>query len=122
MTQHTRIHTLQTNWINGSWDYEGAAGTSVSPSTGEVVGEYLGAYHFRDYAQGDSDIVRRRDVERAGWSHVDFTKDDYFARPRRVALLRRLASHLDCGLDPARLAAIEQSRELPGAPVRRCGA
>ncbi len=41
MTQHTRIHTLQTNWINGSWDYEGAAGTSVSPSTGEVVGEYL---------------------------------------------------------------------------------
>ena len=57
-----------------------------------------------------------------GWVFVDFTKDDYYARPRRVALLRRLASHLDCGLDPARLAAIEQSRELPGAPVRRCGA
>ena len=50
----------------------------------EVVGEYLGAYHFRDYAQGDSDIVRRRDVERAGWSHVDFTKDDYYRLLREV--------------------------------------
>ncbi|SPL62365.1 aldehyde dehydrogenase family protein [Ochrobactrum soli] len=41
MTQHSDTHALRTNWINGSWDYAGAIGTSVSPSTGEVVGEYL---------------------------------------------------------------------------------
>ena len=87
-----------------------------------VVGEYQGAHHFGDYARGDDDILRRRLIEGIGWVFVDFTKDDYYARPRRVALLRRLAGHLGCGLDPARLAAIEQSRELPGAPVRPCGA
>src|SRR5690606_36241509 len=41
MTGHSNIHALHTNWINGSWDHEGAIGTSVSPSTGEVVGKYL---------------------------------------------------------------------------------
>ncbi|MCW4602573.1 hypothetical protein ON003_13875 [Janibacter hoylei] len=87
----------------------------------EVVGEYLGAHHFRDYAQGDSDIVRRRDVERAGWSHVDFTKDDYYRRPRRLVLLHRLAGLLRCELDPHGLAEVAAAPGLPGGPLRPCG-
>lgn len=89
---------------------------------GRVVGEYQGAHPLGDYGRGDDDIARRRLIEGSGWLFVDFTKGDYYARPRRLALLRRLAGHLDCALDPAGLAAIEDSLELPGPPVRPCGA
>lgn len=87
----------------------------------KVVGEYQGKDHFCDYARGDKDIVRRRLVEAAGWTYVDFTKDDYYRRPRRLALVRRLAGELACELDPALMAAIGERAGLPGGPLRPCG-
>lgn len=87
----------------------------------KVVGEYQGKDHFGDYARGDKDIVRRRLVEAAGWTYVDFTKDDYYRRPRRLALVRRLAGELACELDPALMAAIGERAGLPGGPLRPCG-
>lgn len=88
----------------------------------KVVGEYQGERHFADYARGDKDIVRRRVVEESGWTYVDFTKDDYFRRPRRLDLVHRLAGELGCTLAPADLAAIAQRPGLPGSPLRPCGA
>lgn len=87
----------------------------------KVVGEYQGADHFEDYARGDSDIVRRRLVEGAGWTYVDFTKDDYFRRPRRLTLVRRMADELGCALDPVGVDAISHRAGLPGGPLRACG-
>lgn len=87
----------------------------------KVVGEYQGKHHFDDYGRGDQDIVRRRLLEEIGWTYVDFTKDDYFRRPRRIALVRRMAEALGCALDPADLAAIEDRPGLPGGPARACG-
>lgn len=87
-----------------------------------VVGEYQGAEHFGAYERGDSDIERRRVVEGEGWTYVDFTKDDYRRRPRRLALLRRLATALDAELDPAGMAQISDRPGLPGGPMRPCGA
>lgn len=87
-----------------------------------TVGEFQGAHHFAGYARGDRDIVRRRAIEGAGWAHVDFTKDDYFRRPRRLALLRRLSGLLVCDLAPAALDAVALDPRLPGAPLRGCGA
>lgn len=87
----------------------------------KVVGEYQGKDHFADYARGDQDIVRRRVVEAIGWTYVDFTKDDYFRRPRRLALVRRMADALGCVLDPIALAAIGTRAGLPGEPLCACG-
>lgn len=87
----------------------------------KVLGEYQGEHHFGDYARGDKDIVRRRAVEAAGWTHVDFTKDDYFRRPRRLALVRRFAEALGCELSPEAVAEIGVSPGLPGGPLRPCG-
>lgn len=86
-----------------------------------VVGEYQGAHHFAGYDRGDRDLVRRRSVEAAGWSHVDFTKDDYFRRPRRLALLRRLGGLLRCDPDRTALAEVSADPGLPGGPLRPCG-
>lgn len=86
----------------------------------KVVGEYQGAKHFGDYKRGDRDITRRRAVEDAGWTYVDFTKDDYYQRPRRIALVRRLAAELGVALDAARLGDIGAQPGLPGPPLRRC--
>lgn len=87
----------------------------------KVVGEYQGKDHFGDYARGDFDITRRRLVEAAGWTYVDFTKDDYYKRPRRLTLVRRLADDLGCALDPEGVAAISRWAGLPGQPLRACG-
>ena len=87
----------------------------------KVVAEYQGKHHFGDYTRGDKDIVRRRLLETLGWTYVDFTKDDYFRRPRRLALVRRLADELGCTLDPAALAEIGERAGLPGGPLRACG-
>lgn len=86
-----------------------------------VVGEYQGSHHFGDYDRGDKDIVRRRGMESSGWSHVDFTKDDYYRRPRRLALLRRLGALLGCALDEEAMTLIAQDPVLPGGPLRPCG-
>lgn len=88
----------------------------------KVVGEYQGAHHFGDYRRGDKDLVRRRAVEETGWACVDFTKDDYFRRPRRLELLRRLGGLLRCELDAEGMAQIGADPSLPGAPLRTCGA
>ncbi|WP_277454777.1 hypothetical protein [Janibacter sp. DB-40] len=87
----------------------------------KVVGEYQGADHFGDYERGDDDIVRRRLVEAAGWTYVDFTKDDYFRRPRRLVLVRRVADELGCALDPGGIRTISERAGLPGRPLRACG-
>lgn len=87
----------------------------------KVVGEYQGAQHFGDYARGDKDIVRRRLVEESGWAYVDFTKDDYYRRPRRLALVQRLAAELGCALDAAALAGVGERAGLAGSPLRSCG-
>lgn len=86
-----------------------------------AVGEYQGADHFGDYSRGDKDLVRRRSVEAIGWTYIDFTKDDYYRRPRRVALVRRLAGALGCGLDEAVVDEVAAAPGLPGDPMRRCG-
>lgn len=87
----------------------------------QVVGEYQGKDHFGDYNRGDQDIVRRRLVEAIGWTYVDFTKDDYYRRPRRLALVRRLGEELGCPLDPAGVREISGWAGLPGGPLRPCG-
>ncbi|WP_068266764.1 hypothetical protein [Janibacter limosus] len=87
-----------------------------------VVGEYQGSHHFGDYARGDNDLTRRRAVEAIGWSYVDFTKDDYYRVPRRLALVRRLGEVIGCALDPEGMAMIATSHGLPGGPIRPCGA
>lgn len=88
----------------------------------KVVGEYQGAHHFEGYAAGDKDIVRRRAVEAEGWVYVDFTKDDYYRRPRRLRLLGRLAELLGCDLDADVVEEISAAPGLPGGPLRGCGA
>lgn len=87
----------------------------------KVAGEYQGADHFADYERGDKDIVRRRSLEAIGWTYIDFTKGDYFRRPRRLALVQRMAEALGCTLDPQALAAVSASPGLPGGPLRPCG-
>lgn len=86
-----------------------------------VVGEYQGAQHFDGYEPGDSDITRRRGIEDILWKFVDFTKDDYYRRPRRLDLLRRLSGLLDCELDPDGLEQVTRAPGLPGTPLRPCG-
>lgn len=86
----------------------------------KVVGEYQGERHFGDYARGDKDIVRRRALEEIGWSYVDFTKDDYFRRPRRLALVRRVAAEVGCVLDREVMDAIGDRAGLPGGAMRSC--
>ena len=109
---NAEIHAVDGGWL--------ATGDLVWRAA-KVVGEYQGADHFGDYARGDKDIVRRRLVEESGWTYVDFTKDDYFRRPRRLALVRRVAEELGCVLDPAALTAIGERAGLPGGPLRPCG-
>lgn len=109
---NAEIHAVDGGWL--------ATGDLVWREA-KVVGEYQGADHFGDYARGDKDIVRRRLVEESGWTYVDFTKDDYFRRPRRLALVRRLADELGCVLDPMAVTAIGDAAGLPGGALRPCG-
>lgn len=102
--------------VDGGWLAEG----DLVWEEARVVGEYQGATHFETYARGDRDISRRRVVEGAGWTYIDFTKDDYWRRARRIALVRRVAEGLGVTLDPARLAEIGERPGLAGPPLRPC--
>lgn len=88
----------------------------------KVVGEYQGKDHFGDYERGDYDVVRRRALEAIGWTYVDFTKDDYFRRPRRIELVRRLAGELGVELSAEARAEVAARPGLPGPALRGCGA
>lgn len=110
--------------LNGElYDLEGGwiANGDLLWREARVVGEYQGAYHFDDYAQGDSDMTRRHVIKEGQWEYIDFAKGDYYRRPRRLNLVRRLAAEIGCTLDPEGLAAITQEPGLPGVPLRPCG-
>ncbi len=49
-----------------------------------VAAEYQGDHHRTDRAQWETDIVRIRRMQEAGWRVVLFTADDVLRRPRRL--------------------------------------
>ena len=107
------IHDLDGGWL--------AEGDFVWREA-KVLGEYQGKDHFGDYARGDKDIVRRRSAQTDGWAYVDFTKDDYYRRPRRLELVERLAAAIGVELTPEALDEVSAHPGLLGPPMRRCGA
>lgn len=86
----------------------------------KVLGEYQGEHHFGDYRRGDKDIVRRRAVEAEGWEYVDFTKDDYYRRARRINLVDRLAAAVGVEPTPAQRAEVARGPNLSGPAPGRC--
>lgn len=85
-----------------------------------TVGEYQGAVHFQGYRRGDKDLVRRRSLEAEGWVYVDFTKDDYYRRARRVRLVERMAAAVGVQPTRAQLAEVARAPGLLGPAPSRC--
>lgn len=62
-----------------------------------VIGEYQGKHH-KEIRQRAVDVSRRHLAEDEGWTFVEIFAGDVYTRPKRIAMLRRLARAL--GLPP----------------------
>lgn len=65
-----------------------------------VIGEYQGKHH-REIKQRATDVARRHLAEDEGWTFVEIFAGDVYTRPKRIAMLRRLARAL--GVPPSDL-------------------
>ncbi|EAQ00656.1 hypothetical protein JNB_10794 [Janibacter sp. HTCC2649] len=58
-----------------------------------VIGEYQGEHH-KEIRQRAVDVARRHLAEDEGWTFVEIFAGDVYTRPKRLAMLRRLAREL----------------------------
>lgn len=68
-----------------------------------VIGEYQGKHH-KEIRQRAVDVARRHLAEDEGWTFVEIFAGDVYTRPKRIAMLRRLARELSVPPEDLKLA------------------